>query len=259
MTDAGRANPDRDTVLKLAGVSPPQPPAPVVASSGAGDPPTPQPPAMPTPAKRVPTSLDRSQVLDATARVLRERGYDGATIRAIARQLDCAVGSIYRYFPDKRTLLDAVCQRRFDAVAENAELRSSMQVSLQKYIRVASDQPELYRLMFWLASVGKQQMGEAVPDVIRRVIAGWAESLGDQAHAKLLWARLHGLLMLGVPTDQVVTMLDLSGNEPMTTPIAAGHSRPAEATAQPPALALARPVVVEAVTRPAEREDVTLL
>lgn len=158
---------------------------------------------------KTPTCLDKTQILDATARVLREKGYDGTTIRTIAKQLDCAVGSIYRYFKDKRQLLDAVCQRRFDAVAEHAELRSPIRRTVQMYARVAAEQPEQYRLMFWLVSIGKQQQSEALPNVVRRILAGWTESLRDQAKARRTWATLHGAIMLGLAPDQIVTLLDL--------------------------------------------------
>ncbi|MEM9415738.1 MAG: TetR/AcrR family transcriptional regulator [Planctomycetota bacterium] len=250
MNDAGCASPDRDTVLKLAGVSPSPSPSPSGDSSpsvapAAGD--------EPLTAKKPPTCLDESQVLDATARVLRERGYDGATIRAIARQLDCAVGSIYRYFPDKRALLDGVCQRRFEAVADHAELRSGVRTSVLMYARVASEQPELYRLMFWLASVGKQQLGEAVPAVVRRVIAGWAESLSDQARAKALWAQLHGFIMLGLTPEQAVTMLDL----PTAPRQEAATSVPR--VSEPVAVSVATGSASDASRHSAQFDDVTLL
>ncbi|MEM6259876.1 MAG: TetR/AcrR family transcriptional regulator [Planctomycetota bacterium] len=162
-----------------------------------------------SPQVKTPTCLDRTQILDATARVLREKGYDGTTIRTIAKQLDCAVGSIYRYFKDKRQLLDAVCQRRFDAVAEHAELRSPISKTALMYARVAAEQPEQYRLMFWLASIGKQQQSEALPAIVRRILSGWTESLGDQAAARKTWAALHGAINLGLAPDQILTLLDL--------------------------------------------------
>jgi len=158
---------------------------------------------------KTPTCLDRGQILDATARVLREKGYDGTTIRTIAKQLDCAVGSIYRYFKDKRQLLDAVCQRRFDAVAEYAELRSPISKTALMYARVAAEQPEQYRLMFWLASIGKQQQSEALPAIVRRILASWTESMHDQAKARRTWAALHGAINLGLAPEQILTLLDL--------------------------------------------------
>lgn len=226
MHDAGCVSTDQHTEPHLAGVSPSQPAALVVGLPLDGG----DHPPLPIARKKPATCLDESQVLDATARVLRERGYDGTTIRAIAKQLSCAVGSIYRYFPDKRALLDCVCQRRFEAVAEQAELRAGVMTSIQRYARVASEQPELYRLMFWLASVGKQQMGEALPAVTRRIIAGWTESLGSQTRAKSLWAQLHGCIMLGMAPEQAITMLDLSAvPEPQTT----AHAGPSERATPP--------------------------
>ncbi len=183
---------------------------------------------------KTPTCLDRSQILDATARVLREKGYDGTTIRTIAKQLDCAVGSIYRYFKDKRQLLDAVCQRRFDAVAEHAELRSPVRKTVLMYARVAAEQPEQYRLMFWLASIGKQQQSEALPAIVRRILAGWTESLQDQAKARRTWATLHGAIGLGLAPDQVVTLLDLPADGD-----ALAESAAFEASTEPAALKLA--------------------
>lgn len=171
-----------------------------------------------TPMPKPPTCLDRSQILDATARVLRERGYDGTTIRTIAKQLNCAVGSIYRYFKDKRSLLDAVCQRRFEAVAEHAELRMPLSRTVLMYARTAAEQPEQYRLMYWLNSVGRRQHGEALPAIVRRIVAGWAETLGDQAAAKRLWAQLHGCIMLGLDAEQTITMLDLPAGPALSEP-----------------------------------------
>lgn len=237
MHDAGRVTSDRHTEPHFAGVSPSQPAVPAVALPVDGVDGSP----LPIPRKKPATCLDESQVLDATSRVLRDRGYDGTTIRAIAKQLGCAVGSIYRYFPDKRALLDGVCQRRFESVAEQAELRSGVLTSVQKYARVAAEQPELYRLMFWLASVGKQQMGEALPAVTRRIIAGWAESLGDQTRAKALWAQLHGCIMLGLAPEQAVTMLDLAGASEKSRTVLPDHSPTVAFTATPKPMPAASP------------------
>ena len=48
--------------------------------------------------------LGRRRILDATQRCLCQEGYDATTIRRIASQLGCAIGSIYRYFADKHEL-----------------------------------------------------------------------------------------------------------------------------------------------------------
>ena len=151
--------------------------------------------------------LDRAQILDATAIVLRERGYDGTTIRRIAEKLDCAVGSIYRYFRDKRDLLDGVCQRRFESVAEHAELGMSVAKCASLYARTVADQPDLYRLMFWLTSVEQAADAQALPSVIRRIIASWGTQFETPGAASRFWAQLHGTMMEGLSADQAMEAL----------------------------------------------------
>ncbi|MCG8511412.1 MAG: TetR/AcrR family transcriptional regulator, partial [Rhodospirillales bacterium] len=155
-----------------------------------------------------PTQLSREQILDATEHCLNATGYDKTTIRAIAKQLDCAVGSIYRYFTGKRNLLDAVTQRRFEPVTEAVAAGAPMQRTLRAYAQTATEQPEQYRLMFWLASVGQRDGGAAVPAVTRQIIEGWSRQLGDPQLAQRMWAQLHGHLMLGVHIDQTLRALE---------------------------------------------------
>jgi len=140
-------------------------------------------------------NLSRTQILHATAICLAECGYDGTTIRRIARQLNCAVGSIYRYFKDKRSLLDAVTQARFEPVAQVAEVSAERSAAL--YAHAAADEPQQYRLMFWLVSVGDHHDAPGVPDVIQRIITAWAVQMGDRRKAERFWAQLHGRIMLG--------------------------------------------------------------
>jgi len=139
--------------------------------------------------------LSRAQILHATAICLAESGYDGTTIRRIAKQLNCAVGSIYRYFDDKRSLLDAVTQARFEPVAQVAEVSTERSAAL--YAHAAADEPQQYRLMFWLASVGKPGGVPGVPPVVSQIIDAWAEKMGDRRKAERFWSHLHGRIMLG--------------------------------------------------------------
>ncbi len=173
-------------------------------------------------APRRPTPLDREQILNATADCLAEAGYDGTTIRAIARRLRCAVGSIYRYFEDKRSLLSAVTQRRFEPVETALEAGLPLDQVVKMYVRIAGEEPEQYRLMYWLASVGRpRQAGiEAMPAVIRRILDRWARRAGDRAAAMRHWAQVHGGLMLGELTEGA------AARATRTTPTAQEASEP---------------------------------
>lgn len=188
--------------------------------------------------------LSREQILDATLECLLADGYDGTTIRRIARELNCAVGSIYRYFKDKRQLLDAVTQRRFVAVAEWIEGGATMREGFAGYARVAGEQPELYRLMFWLQSVGAEH--PQMPVIIERIIEGWSTQIGDRRTAERLWAHLHGGIMLGRGPDYVMD-IDM--------PTAA----PRKATQLEPVIVRKTPPLPKRPVTSALREDVTLL
>jgi AcrR family transcriptional regulator len=50
------------------------------------------------------------RILLAAARLFIDHGYDETTIADIAREADTAVGSIYRRFPDKRSILLAILE-----------------------------------------------------------------------------------------------------------------------------------------------------
>ncbi|MEM6552438.1 MAG: TetR/AcrR family transcriptional regulator [Planctomycetota bacterium] len=170
--------------------------------------------------------LDQRQILEATDAALREVGYDKTTIRHIAKRLNCAVGSIYRYFTDKRELLTAVTQRRFDAVAQHAELGSPLDRTLALYHRLALERPELYHLMFWLTSVGQPDPTQTTPLVIRRTIAGWSAQLRDPSAAQQLWATLHAGITLGHPLTDI---LQAARRLPATADLPS-EAQPAEAT-----------------------------
>jgi len=188
-------------------------------------------------------TLSQGQILDVTERCLRSVGYDKTTIRKIAGELDCAVGSIYRYFKDKRELLYAVCQRRMERtarlIASGAELGECV---LDYHHRVAED-PGSYRMMFWLAAVTQQAQAPdakpTVPPVIREIIDAWALRLGSRDAADRLWASVHGSMMIGHDAARTV--------EAAQAALSRGGQAPAAARDTPPADA------------PPTRDDVTLL
>lgn len=197
-----------------------------------------------------PRQLDRRQILDATEACLREVGYDKTTIRKIADRLDCAVGSIYRYFKDKRDLLTGVTQRRFESVGEHAELGTPIDRAASLYYRLALEQPELYQLMFWLTSVGQPAGRSLQPKVVGRIIEGWTNQLGSEAKARQLWASLHAGLALGLPIEEALASASTTRRDEAPVESAAPVTAAVDGQAAPPATA-------EAVS--ASRDDLTLL
>lgn len=186
-----------------------------------------------------PTHLDRTQILDATEASLNQLGYDGTTIRQIAKRLNCAVGSIYRYFKDKRSLLDAVTQRRLSPVIQLLEEGASVEESLELYGQIARSEPQQYRLMFWLAiasgssndgPIGSKDGVPAVPKVILQILEAWAARLGSAQEAQQLWALVHGQLMLGDAWIPVGGSSGSAQNKPVVLVDSAGNKKSSDKT-----------------------------
>ena len=57
-------------------------------------------------------------ILEATARVLVRRGYEGATTLRIAEESGYGVGSLYDYFPNKESLVAALIERHAEEMLD---------------------------------------------------------------------------------------------------------------------------------------------
>jgi AcrR family transcriptional regulator len=56
-------------------------------------------------------------ILDATARLLEERGYAGLTTRHVAERAGVSVGSLYQYFPNKESMVHALFVEHLEQAA----------------------------------------------------------------------------------------------------------------------------------------------
>ncbi|MFG2588577.1 TetR family transcriptional regulator [Streptomyces sp. NPDC048438] len=98
--------------------------------------------------RRVPVqqrSADRlARILDAGAVLLDETGYEQLSTRAVADRAGVPIGSVYRFFPNKRALVDALAERnlevyagrvvaRLEAIPER-EWRAAIDAVLDEYL-----------------------------------------------------------------------------------------------------------------------------
>ncbi|MFF0891077.1 TetR family transcriptional regulator [Streptomyces sp. NPDC003456] len=71
-----------------------------------------------TPLRRAPVqrrSAERlTRILDACADLLDEVGYDALSTRAVAQRAGVPIGSVYRFFGNKRQMADALAQRNLE-------------------------------------------------------------------------------------------------------------------------------------------------
>ncbi|MEU6893746.1 TetR/AcrR family transcriptional regulator [Streptomyces sp. NPDC046557] len=85
----------------------------------------PVPPAQPM--RRTPIqqrSADRlARILDACAELLDETGYENLSTRAVAQRAGVPIGSVYRFFGNKRAMAIALAHRNLDRYAEGIQER----------------------------------------------------------------------------------------------------------------------------------------
>jgi len=111
--------------------------------------------------RRVPRQ-DRSRftvdsIVEAGARVLRERGYAAMTTNRVARLAGVSIGSLYSFFPNREAIMLAILQRRLSALA--GEIEADLRTALQKeglestqfligrLVAVVTPDRELYRVL----------------------------------------------------------------------------------------------------------------
>jgi len=68
------------------------------------------------------------QILDATARLLDEVGFDDLTTILIAKDLGISVGALYHYFPNKHAILYALGERWLDRMTEALEATERLDI-----------------------------------------------------------------------------------------------------------------------------------
>jgi AcrR family transcriptional regulator len=107
--------------------------------------------------------LTPERILEVTEDVLRRFGLAKATVVDVARALDVSHGSVYRHFPSKASLREAVAKRWLDRV--NAPLQKIADASgpaparLERWLRTMfdikhtklGDDPEMFRTYLTLA------------------------------------------------------------------------------------------------------------
>ncbi|MGW3412826.1 TetR family transcriptional regulator [Streptomyces sp. NPDC000888] len=64
-----------------------------------------------------------TRILDACADLLDEVGYDALSTRAVAQRAGVPIGSVYRFFGNKRAMADALAQRNLERYAERVTHR----------------------------------------------------------------------------------------------------------------------------------------
>jgi len=133
--------------------------------------------------------LTPERILEVTEDVLRRFGLAKATVVDVARALDVSHGSVYRHFPSKASLREAVAKRWLDRVSAPLE-------------QIAKDSgPAPARLERWLRTLctAKQKKVCEDPEMFATYMTLAREACGAvRAHREGMVDQIAGILLDGV-------------------------------------------------------------
>jgi AcrR family transcriptional regulator len=168
----------------------------------------------------------RTELIEAASRLLAELGdADRLSLRAVATAAGVTAPSIYRHFPDKRSLLQAVVEERFrefDRTLEQAEAGATdpfdaLRRRCRAYLRFAREHPGHYRVLFSATALGPKGVGTygkgphpgagslfALVDAIQRCLDAGGRSDRDSFFLGVqLWTTLHGMVDLRISKPEL--------------------------------------------------------
>ena len=97
----------------------------------------------------------REKILNAARTIFVTEGYEAVTMREIARSIGYTATALYYHFPDKRSLMVALCNRDYLALAKYLQKIGRIADPVERigemgqaYVNFGLEYPQHYRLMF---------------------------------------------------------------------------------------------------------------
>ncbi|TDC93499.1 TetR family transcriptional regulator [Saccharopolyspora aridisoli] len=162
----------------------------------------------------------RARIVEATWRLIAERGVEGATMRAIAEAIGMANGALKHYFPDKNSIIRTAFTHVFDATNERVRERlrgrtgmAGLRIFCEEVMPLAdlTDLEARVVLPFWQRALADADLRQVYTDamalwrnqIIEFLHQGRAEgfvstSTADDVVAEQLLAMLNGFQSLAL-------------------------------------------------------------
>ncbi|OUD00756.1 TetR/AcrR family transcriptional regulator [Streptomyces swartbergensis] len=134
-----------------------------------------------------------TRILDACAGLLDEVGYDALSTRAVAQRAGVPIGSVYRFFGNKRQMVDALAQRNLERFSERVTQRlreaddggwrEAMDAVLDEYLEMKRTAPGFSLVDFGnQIPVGARQAepNHRVADRLTELLSGYLEREPDE-------------------------------------------------------------------------------
>jgi AcrR family transcriptional regulator len=147
------------------------------------------------------------RILDACARELDESGYEHLSTRAVAVRAGVPIGSVYRFFSDKRAMTDALAHRNLDDFLDRAaarlaepgtgsDWRTAVDVLVDEYTAMKRTAAGFALVDFGVPGETNQDLADRLPAL-----------LGDRLTADASDPRLRLALIIAVETADAALQL----------------------------------------------------
>jgi AcrR family transcriptional regulator len=166
----------------------------------------------------------RAALIRAGLDLLHTRSADGVSLREIARKVGVSPTAVYRHFPNKQSLLYALCEHAADGLyAAQAEAMAAAGGGLvgfietgKAYIRYAIANPALFRLLMTTRPPNEVSELDSHVSAAMRLLGDNVLSLLPPGTSRqtartfvaLAWSKVHGMAMLmldgQIPIDEAL-------------------------------------------------------
>jgi AcrR family transcriptional regulator len=134
-------------------------------------------------------------ILQATARVLVQEGYEACTTNRVAAAAGVSIGSLYQYFPNKESLVVAVMERHLEelqaAMAERllalagADLPTAVREMIRALLETQQLKPRLHRVLLeQVPRIGALRRLHELHGHYQPLVAAWLEAHADALAVK---------------------------------------------------------------------------
>jgi AcrR family transcriptional regulator len=147
----------------------------------------------------------RREVLTAARALFAERGFEGATARAVAERAGVSAGTVFVHFRDKQALLEACLEQHLEEVLDDAFATAPQGPVVSELVYVASRLFESYAADPALARVlVKESVFSPPDDDGTRVHGAQLARFGAWLEERLARAAARGELARGADPSQVL-------------------------------------------------------
>jgi AcrR family transcriptional regulator len=145
-----------------------------------------------------PQKLSENQIQEEAVRLVDEAGIEALSMRVLARRLGVGAPSLYRYFPDKETLVRAVSAQILTELAQEVGHHESLAGMARAYWDYGLRCPNRYAVVASRAPAAEQPP-DAAKFRVSEPLHGLAARLAPDRPletARVLWSYLHGAVSL---------------------------------------------------------------